>query len=141
MTPYKYHLKDGGSVESEAMKASFDNVLRENWQEVYFEAIKKALGESDKTLIIPSSASVLRLLREADIAYLLCYPQNTEESKEEYRRRFLARGNTEDFIHIFIDGWDVFFSDLENDQYGEHVIMSPNQYLSDVIRTDVRYYR
>ena len=138
LMPYKYYL-DPDREFDESGKANPENVMREDWPRNYAEAIQRALAESDKTLIIPSDSSVLRLLREKDIPYLLVYP--AREAKEVYRKRFIARGNTEDFLSVFIDGWDRFMDSLENDQYGDHRVLRPEQYLSDAISADRSYYR
>ena len=83
-------------------------------------------------IIIPSAMEILRLLEYEEIPYFLCYPENTEESKEEYKRRYTERGNSEDFLNIFINGWDEFMCLLEIDDYGKKFILKPHEYLSDV---------
>jgi len=132
--PYKYYLsednEDLSHSEAEASKANFDHVIREDWPFNYVEAIKKVLHD-DKVLLIPSAGNVLSLLKKENIPYYLCYP--VKEAKEEYKRRFIDRGNTIDFLSAFIDGWDRFIFALENDTYGTHIIMKPHQYLSDMI--------
>jgi hypothetical protein len=68
--------------------------------------------------------------------YILCYP--TRDSREVYQKRFTERGNTEEFLNVFIDGWDYFMDHLESDQYGFHVVMQPGQFLEDVIDQRVK---
>ena len=99
------------------------------------------MAESGKTLFVPPDFRLRDWLREKDIPYLLCYPENSLEAKKAYHKRFLNRGNSEDFIDIFIGKWDSFIDKLENDWYGEHIIMKPDQFLSDVIKTDRDYWR
>ena len=135
MMPYKYVLPEGPDVlENEANKANSELVINFDFPENYVDAIKQALCETDKTLIIPSAHIVLDELQSLHIPYMLCYPENTEESKTEYERRFLTRGNTEDFLEIFIGGWHNFFYYLEKNEYGEKFVMKPHEYLADVVK-------
>jgi hypothetical protein len=136
--PYKYCLPEKfDEAENELCKANFELELCCDYPHNYFEAIEKTLAESDKTLLVPADWRLLALLAEANIPYLLCYPENTETAKEAYRKRYTDRGNTEDFIDIFIGGWDNFMYFLENDRYGCHIDLKPEQYLSDVIGTEI----
>ena len=132
--PYKYYLTESGEEfiqsEAEASKANFDNIMQEDWPDNYVEAIKKAMCD-DKILLIPSVRYVLARLREENIPYYLCYPQR--DAKEIYRMRYISRGNSEDFLYIFIDGWDRFMDALEGDTYGCHIILQPHQFLADVV--------
>ena len=114
-------------------KANPNLNMRIEWPYNYVEAIKEALA-GEKTLLIPAAFDVLRLLRKDNIPYTLCYPQR--DAKEVYRKRYLDRGNTEDFLEIFIGGWERFLDYLEQDTYGQHIVMQPHEFLSDVITCD-----
>ncbi|MCL2434385.1 MAG: hypothetical protein FWD16_07715, partial [Clostridia bacterium] len=98
--PYKYILSPTPEgVEDEACKANPDNVMREDWPYNYAAALADALP-GGKTLLIPTDLHVLLLLQYKKIPYTLCYPQRS--AKEIYRQRFISRGNTGEFIDIFI---------------------------------------
>jgi hypothetical protein len=127
--PYKYCL-DADDDRGEAGKANFDNVMREEWPFNYVEAIKEAMS-GDKIILIPSDSLVLGLLRGEGIPYLLCYPRR--DAKEVYRQRYIDRGNSEDFLSIFIGRWDVFMDTLENDPCGERIVLEPHEFLSDAV--------
>jgi len=127
--PYKYEL-DENCENIEASKANPEYVLRYNWPFNYVEAIKKTLSDG-KILLIPSEGIVLSILRNEGLQYTLCYPQ--KNAKKIYHKRFLDRGNTKDFIDIFIGRWDYFIDSLKHDPYGKHIVLKPNQFLSDVI--------
>ena len=127
--PYKYILKDEKNDESS--KANPNNIVRYEWPYNYIEAIKSALPDG-KILLIPSDSFVLWLLEREKIPYTLCYP--VRSAKEVYRRRYLKRGNSDDFINIFIGRWDNFMDLLEQDTYGRHIILEAHQFLSDVIK-------
>jgi len=132
--PYKYILPED-SAETEAGKANPDNVMHEDWPYNYVAAIIENKG-AGKHLLIPPDLFVLMMLQAKNIPYTLCYPQ--KNAKEAYRRRFLARGNTQDFIDIFIGGWDNFISACEQDTFGRHVVLVSDAYLDDVIADIIR---
>lgn len=94
------------------------------------DAIKEAL-KSGKTLLIPLAWNVLLHLEMEKIPYLLCYPRR--DAKEIYRKRYIERGNSDEFLSIFIDSWDGFIDALEEDSYGQHIVLEPHQFLSDVL--------
>jgi hypothetical protein len=126
--PYKYHLK--GDCCAESSKANPANVWQLDWPWNYVKAIKEVLS-SGKIILIPSDSLVRTFLREEEIPYILCYPQR--EAKEAYRKRFIDRGNSEDFIEIFIGGWDSFLDSLKADPCDTHIVMEPHEFLVDVI--------
>jgi hypothetical protein len=129
--PYKYDIPEGETI-SEGDKASHDYELKPFWQEQYVEELLKHIAEyPDKVYLIPSDMRVLYELRKLDINYYICYP--IRKARETYKERFVQRGNSDDFLYVFIDGWDARISALEEDQYGVHIIMQPEQYLEDVL--------
>ena len=127
--PYKYHLNKNAFYD-ESSKANFDNILHVDWPFNYFSEIKKLL-QLNKIILIPSEFSILKLLKNSEIPYYLCYPQR--DSKDEYYERYTKRGNNEDFLNIFIGRWDDFMDYFENDSFGKHIVLQSNQYLCDVI--------
>jgi len=127
--PYKYMLTNN-TPYSESSKANPENIPNDDWPFNYILTIKQNL-KSGKFLLIPSDFLILRLLREENLHYCLCYPQRN--AKEIYRERYLNRGNSSEFIDIFIGGWDIFMDHFEKDSYGQHIILQPEQFLSDVI--------
>ena len=127
--PYKYELEPDGNFEDESCKASLDNIMRIEWPYNYVNAIKQ-IYKNDKHILIPTDLYVLMLLQKEKIPYLICYPERS--AKEIYRRRFLERGNTEDFINIFIGRWDEFISSFEKDNYGRHIVLQSDQFLNDI---------
>ena len=129
--PFKYHLEGSDDAEPEKSKAGYSgSAIQADWPENYADAIKKA-ANGGKVILIPSDRSVLSLLSQDNLSYILCYPERS--AKETYRRRYINRGNTEAFLNIFIDGWDRFIDILENDKQGKRIVMQAHQYLSDVI--------
>jgi len=127
--PYKYILPKEKPF-SESSKANPENILNPDWPNNYISVIKENL-ESDKILLIPPDPLILDLLKNEKLHYFLCYPQR--DAKEIYRERYIKRGNSDEFIDIFIGGWDKFMDYFEKDSYGQHIVLKPDRFLSDVI--------
>jgi hypothetical protein len=129
--PYKYCLEEGvaAAADQEACKADFSLTMQEDWPYNYVAALGLLTGYY-KYVLIPSDYWVLRLLEFEGLPYHLCYPERS--AKEEYRRRYVSRGNNEGFLDVFIGRWDSFFDLLEGDGYGERHVLKAGQFLSDV---------
>ena len=129
--PYKYYLNPiQNDMDSETCKANSDNIMRSDWPFNYVSALKDSLGKN-KILLIPTDLNVLSLLQDEKIPYILCYPQRS--AKKIYRKRFIERGNTEEFIEVFIGGWDRYLVALEEDTYGKQIVLENYQFINDII--------
>ena len=131
---YRYEVPDGyvydDDEDSESIKASFRFPENENYPENYLDAIKTAAKDNKIIFIVPDP-HILSQLRTEGIPYLLIYP--VRSAREEYRQRFIKRGNKDNFMKIFIGRWDSFIDAFERDTYGRHIVLQPHQYLSDVL--------
>ena len=131
--PYKYCF-DGQNEyvgEPEACKANPDNVMHYDWPHNYVSALKAAESEDHKKIwLIPTDTLVLWLLEQENLQYALCYPERS--AKEVYQQRFINRGNTTRFLHIFIGNWDCYFDRLEKYTYGRHIVMKSHEFLTDI---------
>jgi len=126
--PFKYFL-DKKVRYDESRKADPDLEMRPEWPYNYVKAV---LGQpEDKIILIPSDARVLELLAKENVPYYLCYPKR--KAKKVYKERFIKRGNSRDFLSVFIGNWDSFMDTLREDAYGRHIKLKPKQYLTDVL--------
>ena len=130
--PYKYYLPDGmmSCEESEHMNADLGLDIRDEWPDNYVKAVINQYNEN-RYVIIPPVMSVLSALRDEEIPYILCYPERS--AKNEYERRYKERGNSEDFLDIFIGHWDRFLDQMKSDPGKHHIIMKSNEYLTDLL--------
>jgi hypothetical protein len=135
--PYKYVLTQN-TLCDESTKANPENILHDDWPFNYISAIKRNL-ELGKFVLIPSDLLILALLKEENLPYYLCYPQRN--AREIYRTRYINRGNTAEFIDIFIGKWDRFMDEFENDSYGWHILLQANQFISDMIDISQKNHR
>jgi len=126
--PYKYFLPEIKEkyLEGESAKADPNLEMNPEYPQNYVSAILECMDKY-KYLVIPSDGLVLARLRDYDVPYILCYPEI--RAKEGYQKRYLQRGNTEDFMDVFIGGWDEFMQSLRNDNYGIHIVLTDKEYL------------
>jgi len=80
----------------------------------YIQHIKENIGKVE--IIFVSSHKVVRdALKENDIDYNLIYPR--KDQKEDWMRRFINRGNNENFVNFISKNWDSFIDDMDEDDY------------------------
>ena len=127
--PYKYFLP-ANTEDNETCKANSNHIMRPEWPDNY-AADLISMQNSDKTILIPSIIPVLQMLDIEDIPYLLVYPQR--DAKEDYLQRYIDRGNSENFLDIFIQGWDCFLVGLEAHTGGQHIVLKAHEFLSDAL--------
>lgn len=97
----------------------------------YIEHIKANLGKV-RVILVSSHKVVRDALRENGIKYVLVYPDKS--LKEEYLRRYRARGSDEVFLQMIADKWDGFIDDIIAEEYPTKRVLQSGEYLSDVFR-------
>jgi hypothetical protein len=124
--PYKYDMELDPSY-TEASKANLDKELSMDWPDNYVAKIKEVHGSYDFIMIAPDLMT-LDLLRRSGIPYILAYPEH--HCKEEYRLRYLRRGNVDRFFDVFIDGWDRFLRAYDETYCTARILLGPGEYLT-----------
>ena len=118
-------------TESESIKAHLDLELRPDWRDMYYEALINTYHHyPNEVLVIPTDREILFRLDQDDIPYTVVYPNRC--LKEEYLARYVARGNTEAFLDVFIGRWGMWM-DLVRDANGTHIELQSGEFLSDVL--------
>lgn len=101
------------------------------YPENYLLAILKA-EQARGVVIIPTIPMILyRLCREWERRVLLFYPE--DGLREEYRQRYLGRGNRAEFLELFLGRWENYldsFRELEERGCGIHIRLKSGEYLS-----------
>lgn len=131
IVPYKYNFPKDYKREafSEKDKGCVEYSFDENYPKKYVADIKRN-GRIFEHIVIPSDNRVLDVLAAQGVEYVLCYPERS--LKEEYRRRYQERGNSEAFMEIFVDKWDMWMDSFEQRDCKKYV-MQEREFLSDVI--------
>lgn len=113
-----FSILDSDSSNFSWIKDSEGNNTAErdpNFPNNYIEHIQQNIGKVD--VIFVSSLKVVRqALADNGIRVLIVYPNKS--LKEEWIRRFRARGNNDGFINFISDNWDRFIDEIENEDYG-----------------------
>ena len=84
-----------------------------------------------EVLVIPTDRTIMHWLERDAIPYTVVYP--SRNLKEEYRARYLGRGNTESFMELFIGGWDMWM-DSVRDNNGSQIELQSGEFLSDAVK-------
>ena len=126
--PFKYFL-DPEAHYDESSKADPNLDWNPEWPFNYVKALREQ--PSNKIILIPSDWRVLDLLEKENTPYYLCYP--VKRAKKVYRERYIKRGNSQEFLSVFIGDWKSFMDGLREDTYGRHIVLKPKQYLNDVL--------
>ena len=133
---YRNLLKKSECIaEKEQLKASSTVIIQPVWELQYYNTVKYWNEDyPDLYIVIPSIPLVLKMLKTDGIDYTLVYPE--EQLKDEYEERFKNRGNTIEFMEVFIDRWDLWIQKSQQDRGGQHIVLKSKQYLIDVIKID-----
>lgn len=135
--PYKYSFpegqdaRDAPQVEDEAVKATLldlNPAFPGNYIQALFDLIER--GEHE-VVLIPPDGRVLAALERKGIPYTLVYPDRS--LKAEYEKRFQRRGNGQEFLDIFVGGWDYFIDRMEAANPTERIVLGPQEYLEDAL--------
>ena len=133
--PYKYSNFEEvaeGLAEGESIKAHEGLDFVFGWQKDYFEAIKELEAQHpEKYIVIPTERQVLEMLYEEGIPYTLVYPH--ESLQEEYRSRYITRGDSETFVSIFADGWKGWMKSLKECPGENRIVLQAGEFFADVI--------
>lgn len=98
-TPYKYVVENYEQYDAEAVKGQgiAKKELNPNFPHNYIAAIQENIGKYDYILVWCHPEQSLPHLDKAGIDYEIFLP--TREALDEYRQRFINRGNSEEYVN------------------------------------------
>lgn len=132
--PYCWLLPDdcGGSEERESLKAANYMLNNPAFPYNYFKALFKAAKEYKYVLLPPITSVLTGLECIYDLPYIMCVPDIG--LKEEYRERYVRRGNSADFIDIFCGEWDLRIRclDIYSPSCGMKLELGAGMFLDDI---------
>lgn len=100
----------------------------------YIQHIKDNVGLVD--IIFVSSHDVVRnALYAANLSFHLVYPDHS--LKNDYVQRYIDRGSPEGFVRLVEANWDVWMNDLETQKGCTHIVLQPDEYISNILNTIV----
>lgn len=129
--PYSWLLPKGHGGEHEEDKGARHLLGDPAYPDNYVLAILKAQKKYKYVLIPPISWILWNLTHGYHLPCILCYPQMN--LKEEYKARYLQRGNSADFLKIFVGQWEDRIAELMH-EYSDafHIVLSSGMFLTDV---------
>jgi hypothetical protein len=103
---------------------------KSNFPQNYIEHIKSNIGIAD-LILVSSHKEVRDALVENGIDFTLVYPNR--QIKDEYIKRYIDRGNNENFVNLLQNNWDNWMNELDEQTGCEKIELNSGQYLSDVV--------
>lgn len=131
------NARDGKEIERE--KAAEYHVNNPLYPYNMIEDVLE-LEKTHKYIVIPSDNLVVNILQKKyGRSVILCYPD--ENLEEEYRKRYINRGNTEDFCQIFADNMKIRLKKLMDNKDAYHIVLKQGEYLEDKFEELEHIYR
>jgi hypothetical protein len=106
-------------------------VVNPAWPNNYIEAIKSLSGFMLASIFVSSHEIVREGLKNQNIPFVLVYP--AIHLKEEYRERYIKRGDSPSFINTLMNNWNPWINDLTQVKCERHIVLRENQFISDVL--------
>lgn len=128
--PYAWILPDEDPNKNyELEKAAKYHVRNPLFPCNMLKAILEAEQKHD-VVIIPTVNAIIDILQERYARKIvLCYPNDGLE--EEYRTRYIKRGNSDDFLELFADHMQLFIEPLQINAKAHHIVLQRGEYLVD----------
>ena len=97
---------------------------------LFYKSLEDNLGKYD-VILLPYKEPLVDYLRENKMKFALVYPENTEECRQEWKRRNVERG-TEWLWRLYHNKWETMLVKMsESKAPSLHVRLKPNEYISD----------
>ena len=100
----------------------------------YIEHIKENVGKVD-IILVSSHKEVRDALVENNIDFTLIYPKRS--IKDEYIKRYVDRGNNEQFVKLLETNWNMWIDQLQEQENCNKIELEEGEYLSDVINMKI----
>lgn len=109
--------------------AYYQHLPNPGWPMNMILAILKA-EKKYKNVVIPTITQVIEILyKDYGKECILVYPE--DGLQEEYKQRYIKRGNNETFLRLFVDGMEERLKEIKGLK-GKHIRLSPGQFMFDV---------
>lgn len=132
--PYRWllpYLKPDShsQAEFEQEKGALHHIADPRFPQNYISDIVQLEGFGS-TVVFPTIVPVINaLVEQFERTVYVVYPE--DGLKEEYRLRYLARGNSESFLRIFSDGWEEQMKEIKASK-GVHLRLKSGEYLESL---------
>lgn len=133
----KYKMLDSDSSKFSNVFFSDGHTERNpSFPQNYIDHINAKMGGYD-IIFISTHEIVRKELEKNNIPYVLVFPDDTVENKNEFIRRYKERGNEENFIKLLENNWSDWIDYMKIEGFPLQYILgnssTPSLYLSDVL--------
>lgn len=128
----KYIINDDVTPQNiEYLKGNYNFKRNPDFPENYFNLINSSLKEGKKVLLVPQKLEI-EFLEKNNIKYGLFFP--APECAEEYKERFINRGNSIEFTEGVLGKINEFFvENNENTSASIKIILKKGEYITDYL--------
>lgn len=106
------------------------SVFKEGNEKIYVDCAE-ALCEKYDYVFVSTHDFVINELIKRNLKFYIVYPKS--HCKDEYKQRFIKRGNSPEYIEKFMKNWDKYIIQIDRLDYPYKISLRTGQYLSDVI--------
>lgn len=100
------------------------------WEKVYCDIIESLIDKYD-FVFISTHDNVIKEMKDRGNDFYIVYPR--KHCKDEYKERFIKRGNSKEYINNFMKRWNEFIENLDAVEHDKKINLRSGQYLSDVL--------
>ena len=127
-SPYKYDYSMYDNIDYEWFKGKKDRIKNINFPQNYINAINQAKQKYDVVLIWLCDEAI-DIYKKFGIELVVCYP--SVEAFEDYKARYISRGNSQNWIDSVVSYYDKFIvNNLEESNY-KKMILDKGETLED----------
>lgn len=129
-SPYKWDYSNLKSQNLEVLKGTKDRIPNKDFPQNYINAIKKAIKEYDVVCVWLHFDNTVPLYLQNKLDFVLCFPEL--ESVVGYKKRFIERGNSEEFANHIIETYEQFYNKCIKTP-NKKIILKNNETLEDCL--------
>lgn len=100
------------------------------WEKIYCDLIEALVDKYDYIFISAHQVVIDEMISRGN-DFFIVYPK--KYCKDEYRQRFIDRGDSREYVEKFMKKWEMFIDMLDNVNYSKKITLRCGQYLSDVL--------
>ena len=126
-----FKISDSDSSQFSWIEEERGRIRNPDFPDNYIQHIKNNIGKYD-VIFVSSHLEVRQALNDAGIEYFTIYPQ--ANLLEEYKERYIQRGNDEHFIDFIVNNWSEMMKNISHEPHGFGLLrLESGQYIGDLL--------
>lgn len=106
-----------------------DGSLNKEFPKNYIQHVNELIHDNYSIIFVTSQIAVREALRDANLAYILVYPEHN--MKDEIISRAKARGSSQAFVQSLSDNFEQWWNSCEEDNCAKFILRSRGSTLDD----------